>query len=210
MVRQEKERIAQGLCPVCGINPKPDDYYRCADCRQKRAQRCKYNLTKGLCRCGKEKQLGSYLCEVCKRMQRKNAQKHAASGICRCGKPAEIDKKSCKDCLSRRAGYARREQQKLRHDAIMAYGGYICNCCGETERLFLELDHIYGGGCAHRRAVGNSGSTVIRWLKQNNYPEGLMQVLCSNCNTGRARNGGICPHKSNKCENINKLDTVNR
>jgi hypothetical protein len=29
----------------------------------------------------------------------------------------------------------------------------------------------------------------------NDFPPGF-QLLCSNCNHGRARNGGICPHKT--------------
>src|SRR5574341_1456443 len=32
--------------------------------------------------------------------------------------------------------------RKLRHDAVMAYGGYICACCGETRKPFLSIDHI--------------------------------------------------------------------
>lgn len=37
-------------------------------------------------------------------------------------------------------------------------------------------------------------TTFLQWLKDNKYPKGF-QVLCTNCNTGRHRNGGICPHK---------------
>jgi hypothetical protein len=32
------------------------------------------------------------------------------------------------------------------------------------------------------------------WLKRNNFPSGY-RVLCMNCNHGRKRNGGICPHE---------------
>ena len=37
-------------------------------------------------------------------------------------------------------------------------------------------------------------SSIYSWLIRNNYPEGF-QVLCYNCNLGKAHNNGICPHK---------------
>jgi hypothetical protein len=80
---------------------------------------------------------------------------------------------------------------RLRHEAIEAYGGYRCACCGIREAMFLTIDHIKNGGTRHRRRIG---SRFFRWLKENGYPKGF-QVLCSNCNHGRHRNGGVCPHK---------------
>jgi len=91
--------------------------------------------------------------------------------------------------------------QKLRHEAIMTYGGYRCACCGETEEKFLSLDHVNNDGAEHRRSLGYDGngkgasSKILKWLKDHDYPEGF-QVLCMNCNHGRARNGGICPHQA--------------
>jgi hypothetical protein len=82
---------------------------------------------------------------------------------------------------------------RLRHEAIVAYGGYRCACCGADEALFLTIDHVNDGGNRHRRQVGTL-EQFFRWLAANGYPEGF-QVLCSNCNLGRYRNGGVCPHK---------------
>jgi len=82
---------------------------------------------------------------------------------------------------------------RLQHDAIMAYGGYRCACCGIDEPLFLTLDHIDNGGTRHRRQVGK-GDKFYAWLRDHGYPAGF-QVLCSNCNNGRHRNRGVCPHK---------------
>lgn len=88
----------------------------------------------------------------------------------------------------------------LRHNAIMAYGGYKCACCGETEPKFLSIDHINNDGAEHRRSMGynengkGASSATLGWLKRHNYPPGF-QVLCMNCNHGRARNNGVCPHK---------------
>ena len=85
----------------------------------------------------------------------------------------------------------------LRHGAIMAYGGYRCACCGETEPKFLSLDHVFNDGSQHRKEVGGRGSQIFKWLRDHGYPAGF-QVLCMNCNHGKALNGGVCPHKNKK------------
>ena len=84
---------------------------------------------------------------------------------------------------------------RLQFAAIQAYGGYRCACCGETEPLFLTLDHTNNDGAARRRELGFlGGARLYEWLRDNGYPKGF-QVLCMNCNQGRHRNGGTCPHK---------------
>ncbi len=93
---------------------------------------------------------------------------------------------------------ARRLKQyyRLQHEAMLAYGGYRCACCGIAEPPFLSIDHIDGGGARHRKQTGTS-VYFYKWLQANNYPKGF-QVLCSNCNHGRHRNGGVCPHKTDQ------------
>jgi hypothetical protein len=82
--------------------------------------------------------------------------------------------------------------------AFDAYGGAICACCGETEWCFLSLDHISGGGNSERQDFFQNkyiaGHHMFRELKLRGFPPGY-QVLCMNCNVGRYRNGGVCPHK---------------
>jgi hypothetical protein len=82
--------------------------------------------------------------------------------------------------------------RKLKDAAYAAYGGYICACCGETEEMFLSLDHTNNDGAAHRKEVDHR--MIYKWMKRKGYPAGF-QVLCMNCNHGKARNGGICPHQ---------------
>jgi hypothetical protein len=85
-------------------------------------------------------------------------------------------------------------RQLAKDAAFEAYGGYICRCCGETHKLFLDLDHINNDGAKHRRDNNlTAGNQLYIWLRTNNYPPGF-QVLCSNCNRGKFRNGGVCPH----------------
>lgn len=86
-------------------------------------------------------------------------------------------------------------------DLIFNHYGRKCACCGEAEILFLTLDHIHNNGAEHRREIGpgnskkgTNGIGFYRWVVQNNYPD-FLQTLCSNCNHGKHRNGGECPHK---------------
>jgi len=63
-----------------------------------------------------------------------------------------------------------------------------------SEPVFLTLGHINGGGTRHRRKLGSGSTILFDWLRNRGYPPGF-QVLCSNCNHGRHRNGGGCPHQ---------------
>jgi hypothetical protein len=78
--------------------------------------------------------------------------------------------------------------------------GDRCVCCGEAEPNFLQIDHIANDGAEHRRRLGiatRSGSSRQHRLYQevaSGKTDGL-QLLCANCNWGKARNGGMCPHE---------------
>jgi hypothetical protein len=85
---------------------------------------------------------------------------------------------------------------RARHDAFLAYGGYRCACCKEDEPIFLTLDHMNNDGNKDRKRIGN-GIRLFTLLRRQGYPPGF-QVLCFNCNCGRHRNGGVCPHHARK------------
>jgi hypothetical protein len=82
--------------------------------------------------------------------------------------------------------------QRLKQAVFTAYGN-CCACCGENNPGFLSIDHVNGGGRAHRQAVGG---TVMVWrdIVKRGFPPDF-QLLCYNCNLGRYFNGGDCPHK---------------
>lgn len=93
------------------------------------------------------------------------------------------------------------ERERNRHAAyrnivVEAYGK-VCACCGESETLFLEIDHENNDGFKHRKEIGTSARALVYWLIQHDFPDGF-QLLCSNCNQGKKRNGGICPHQLKK------------
>lgn len=84
---------------------------------------------------------------------------------------------------------------RLQFEAIEAYGGFRCACCGETEPMFLTIDHINDDGKAHRaRIQSTGGAKLYKSLRDEGWPKGF-RVLCMNCNQGRYRNGGACPHE---------------
>jgi hypothetical protein len=96
----------------------------------------------------------------------------------------------------------KRYRAKLKADGVAAYGG-CCSCCGEIELEFLTLDHVDGGGGAHRKLLKRQGRMGggAPWLiaKQEGYPP-TYRVLCSNCNTSAAQGGGVCVHQRKKNE----------
>lgn len=100
----------------------------------------------------------------------------------------------CLECRRRQVGY----NQALKKLVMDHYGG-VCECCGESEIAFLGIDHVDGGGNAHRRSLGVGGAVFYKWLKRHNFPKEVrLRVLCHNCNHGRYFNGGVCPHQEKR------------
>lgn len=94
---------------------------------------------------------------------------------------------------SRRREYSAHYRERTRTEAIAAYGGQ-CFCCGERHPRFLTFDHVNGGGNAHRREEPYANQ-LAAYLKSKGYPRDEYQLLCFNCNLGREKNGGVCPHQ---------------
>jgi hypothetical protein len=74
-------------------------------------------------------------------------------------------------------------RQRIRREVINAYGG-ACAQCGVADIRCLQLDHVNGGGSAHRNEVMGTKNTAgigfYAKMRQQGYPPGL-QVLCANC-----------------------------
>jgi len=92
-----------------------------------------------------------------------------------------------------RAILARQDYAEKRQIILEHYGSKCC-CCGETESLFLEIDHVNNDGWTHRKEIGTSAKALLLWIIKNDFPDSI-QLLCANCNQGKKRNGGICPHQ---------------
>ena len=96
-------------------------------------------------------------------------------GLCSsCGKnPFIAPSKRCAGCLGRENELYHR----ARRNVIDHYGG-SCVRCHEKLYNLLTIDHIDGGGNAHRKSTTPN---VARWLQSHGYPTGY-QVLCWNHN----------------------------
>ncbi len=154
-------------------------------------------------------------CKVCGPKRKKLKTDRAArafqarskeAGLCRCGGILLGNKKCCEYCLEYRKSYGKSDEGKaarkrvtktLKLEAIEAYGGQVCRCCGETLVEFLTLDHVNGDGAEHRKSNPNAatGRNFYLWLKRKGYPQELnLRILCMNCNFSRGTHG-YCPHE---------------
>lgn len=147
-------------------------------------------------RCGKEI-TGSYkLCADCRESARRTAVKYIAGGFCvqGCGNllVTKVHCRECADKVNRRTkGWHRKNK-----DIVYAYYGSKCGCCGLSDTRFLSLDHVNNDGYKDLGPTGVklNGPYLLANLVKNGIREDI-QLLCFNCNMGKARNGGICPHK---------------
>jgi hypothetical protein len=67
--------------------------------------------------------------------------------------------------------------------------GNQCQCCHESEPIFLSVDHREGGGKKYRKLGGH----IERDIVHGKVDTSGLQVLCMNCNCGRGL--GKCPHE---------------
>lgn len=109
----------------------------------------------------------------------------------------------CQECKNTRA--RERYQERLEWERnkstakhrrsrlkVLEHYGRRCYCpgCSVTTPEFLAVEHIHGGGSAHRKKVYN----IYAWLIRNNFPEGF-ELLCHNCNCAKGFYGN-CPHNT--------------
>jgi len=84
----------------------------------------------------------------------------------------------------------RKYSQKIKLEVLSHYSGGVPKCalCSCFNLDALTLDHVKGGGNAHRKSIGAtrrhrkgrvSGIDFYNWIRQNNYPEGY-RILCMN------------------------------
>lgn len=92
------------------------------------------------------------------------------------------------------AEYQKRYRDKLKAEVYAAYGNR-CACCGEAEVRFLSIDHVDNDGFLNRKAgFDNCTTALMGRIKREGFPPSF-QLLCMNCNHGKSRNNGVCPHK---------------
>lgn len=176
-------------CSHCGATktiaefPRSGVHYWCSACCREWALKSYYKRREGL----NPEQLKELRRDVNKRRNSLRAERLAAMP------PDELA--AYKDRIN--AGNLARRNE-VRDKVFNHYGGYKCQCCGETERAFLSLDHINNDGSKHKREEKlQTGEQMHRWIIRNGFPP-MFQVLCMNCNWGKRNNGGVCPHQADK------------
>ena len=98
----------------------------------------------------------------------------------------------------RYSGIKRARYTRLVEQVYEGYGD-LCSCCGESNPLFLSIDHVFNNGAVHRQQLNNgrrgpNGERLYREVIARGFPRDY-QLLCFNCNLGRSRNKGVCPHQ---------------
>ena len=196
--RHRIKLISEQRCVVCGI--KHDGIHvRCDQCHQAHLDQGKtYRLSlinaKKCIRCTKPV-IGNFKhCDQCLMQNREDLKKSADAkkelNLCVCGNKLSGTEKSCAECKE-----YRKEWRHKHRITVFNYYGNKCACCGESELYFLTIDHINGGGRKHKQQIKQGD--IYKWLVNNGFPPGF-QLLCFNCNSGRYRAGGVCPHKQPK------------
>jgi hypothetical protein len=96
---------------------------------------------------------------------------------------------------AQRNAQARLRRFTLRKRVVQKYGGR-CVCCGESNSLLLNIDHVNGDG-KYERAFDKGGNIYSGFLSRlDREPvSSRYQILCFNCNIGRHMNDGMCPHQ---------------
>lgn len=215
--RYRDNKSSSGLCPECG-NVNDTGGYCCVSCRvlnktkhhNSYIKRYATRKNNGNCpTCGTEiKDTNFVNCESCREFNNSKTKRYIKrnreNNLCvTCGKSPPVEnRKRCQSCSDKRSEwYQGSETQKKdiarrnkRRDQVFNHYGAFCSCCSESEKNFLSIDHIDGNGNEHRKKINKAGSTFFKWLVDNNFPPEF-QTLCMNCNFGRYRNGGICPHE---------------
>ena len=118
-----------------------------------------------------------------------------ASGACgKCGRGPLVTKSMCATCQR-----VMNESNAKINQAFFDHYGRNCACpgCDVTDERFLEIDHINNDGHTQRKFGGATVwkfNTYRKAKRTGQWPTDL-QILCANCNRGKMRCGGTCPHQ---------------
>jgi hypothetical protein len=189
-------------------NEAIETYTRCGECLAKRklVYRERY----------KGRYDGKYR-EASRAAAKEKYWKKVKDSLCKCRPGIEIipgqHKWKCDDCggfwypseeeWSSKWGIDHKKRVfKMRSDMVWAtilnQYGPTCSCCGEKEVRFLTVDHVENDGNEDLiNGRRHSGPSFYLKIVKEGFPK-RYQILCMNCNWGKGKNGGVCPHVSSK------------
>jgi hypothetical protein len=117
-------------------------------------------------------------------------KKLKACSICKIVLERELGAKYCAICAPYVITYGKNAARRNRALDIL---GARCVWCKCTARVALEFDHINNDGNVCRDAGEQMGNVHLEIIK--NMGSDRIQILCNNCNMGKARNNGILPEE---------------
>lgn len=82
----------------------------------------------------------------------------------------------------------RRRYIRERVFVIERYGG-CCVFCGCDQFEYLNIDHIGGGGKAHREEIASRYRGIYDFLAHTEFRPDLYRILCANCHLAHTRYG---------------------
>ena len=86
-----------------------------------------------------------------------------------------------RDWASRHPQYADVVRARRRLRAFEVLGG-VCEICGMSDPMVLEINHRYNDGGAHRKEIGTGGTALQLWILNNEEEaKQRLQLLCANC-----------------------------
>ena len=175
--------IDKKYCSACKNNLDIENFYKTKYTKDGLTYQCKKCISDVRKRIRKEKRLGIYV-SICRkprltdadRLQRKIEAKeyHRNYRI----KNADVILKKKRDYTLR-----------IKNEGIDKYGGK-CDCCGESIREFLTIEHKNGRNKNNKRLTGRK---MWAKAKAEGYPS-KYTVLCFNCNCAKGA-FGFCPHE---------------
>jgi len=143
--------------------------------------------------CGTDWRGSSVTCEKCLvKLREKNKinrrktveERRLIEGVCAyCGSEWQGKTIKCEKCLRQDTNHCANKKK-----IVFEHYGNKCECCGENNTKFLTIDHINNDGKFFRKIK------PYHYIIKNNFPSDI-RLLCWNCNCGRAKNNGVCPHK---------------
>lgn len=199
MLSRYNRRVSEGLCGVCGKRSPAKGKTGCSDCLERRRQRKVELKRKSLCIECRNPMTGTKgsLCLKCKKRKIELRAERLKAGLCdKCPNPSMVGKRFCPSCNIKNNARTGAHSKKIRQKVILLYGGK-CVCCGLADIRFLTIDHVNGGGRKEHLSYKGGPTTFYRSLLDSAIRDDL-QILCANCNLGRAWNKGVCPHQEDR------------
>jgi len=137
------------------------------------------------------------ICNACREEYKTSREYFKQNNICvYCRREPLATKTRCQKCREKhyKQGAIKRKEIKT---LVFNHYGNKCNCCGESNLGFLQVDHINNDGYLERQDP-KIKSNFYESIVKRNFPDHY-QLLCANCNYGKSK-FGICPHKLEESE----------